>query len=312
MKKSRHSKMDPSFFTDIRVGDETINPLPSESEQSSTPEEEFYKKGKDSEIRWVNDDTLVLAGDKGESDIHIDLGGAKNIVKKLRDNYLEVKIKDLNGETKKKFTELHELLEVLRETSAYEHLHNMIIKEFKCKKNKSYQIGTVGAYFCGCHSENKFPGNKSCSLNCLLGMHPEGCNGYYPCEYTCLIYNGDETFSILHKSENHKQAYVFVNHNFLFVGFTPIEVKRLKTLGIDQVKIVQHSEGLSYQEVSSDFIKVDDLRVVMSVNKGINYTQPKSYAGYLLIIVIIVIIIALIFGGWWYYKRGGKFELFRY
>lgn len=305
MKRRRRSGIDPTYFQNIRVGNVEIV-------EEQDKEEIFYEKGKSTKVKIVDDDTMILLGGEGEENAEINIGGARKIVRELRDKYAEVPTKDLTKDMKKKFKKVHELLSMLRDTPAYEYLHKMVVEEFHCKNDHHYRIGTVGAYFCECQAHSDFPGNKSCSLGCLLGMHPEGgCDGYYPCEYTCLIYNGDETFGVLNIAKDVNQAYVFVNHTFHFMGFTLNEVKSLRNMGVKEVKVVKHSEGLSYQEVSVDFVPVDKLCLVRTSSNGTKSSE-LSYATILLIIIVIIVIIALIYGGWYYYKNGGRFEIFRY
>ncbi len=300
MKKIRRSAMDPSYFQEVGVGN---------VKYTSNEEESYYEKGKksDPDIRFEGD-TLIVVGKKGENDMHIDLGGARKIVQTLRNDYAATHIKELRGDIKKKFVELHDMIEVLFGTSAYKHVHEMILSEFHCNNDHRFAIGTVGAYFCECQSSSNFPGNKTCSLGCLLGLHPEGCEGTYPCEYTCIVYNGDETFSVLRRVTDVHQAYLFVNDKLHFSGLTAPEVKKLQNMGVEEVKVVKHSDGLSYQEVSSNFVRVDRLRVIRSASPQ----KRSSAASAVLVIVVIVIIIALIFGGWYYYKNGGRFEFLRY
>ena len=97
----------------------------------------------------------------------------------------------------------------------------------------------------------------------------------------------------------------------MFLGLTPKEIKGLKNLGVEEVKVVKHSEGLSYQEVSADFIPVENLRLVRSPSTSVEVSQT-SYAGILLVIVVIIVLIALIFGAWYYYKKGGRFGVLSY
>lgn len=307
--------MDPSYFQDIRVdGDHVHNKEENKHNESveldehnesveldNHGEEVFYEKGHNSKVE-CDGDTIIIYGTQGESDIHIDLAGAKKIVRKLKDKYDTTPIKDLPPSTKKKFEELHELLDAFENTPAYEHIYNMIHEEYKCVRDKHYDMGTVGAYFCECQNSTDFPGTKSCSLGCLLGMHPEGgCDGFYPCEYGCYIYNGDETFTCVNSVKTSEEGYIFVNDKYMFLGFTSREIKHLKGDNIKRVKIVKHSNGLKYQEISSDFVDVDNLRLVKSTSETykLSSTQNKNT---LMIIIIIVIIAILIFGLWCLYK----------
>lgn len=304
MTKSRRSLiLDSSYFRDIRVG--KVNNFFFDEEES------FYDKGhkKDSKVRFEGKDKIILSGKKGEADIEIDLGNARNITRKLRDHHATDYIKDLRGDIKEKFLSLHDLIEVLSNTPAYKYLHEMITSEFRCVDEHRYRIGTVGAYFCECQQPNDFPGNKSCSLGCLLGIHPEGgCKGYYPCEYTCIIYNGDQSLTVVHRVIGTKQAYLFVNDKFNFRGLTNAEITKLEGMGIEEVKVVKHSEGLSYQEVSSDFIPCHHLRLSSPASNGNggNGSFGYGYGNYgsaAAAILVILLLILLIGGGYYYYKH---------
>lgn len=307
MTKSRRSLiLDSSHFRDIRVG--------KASNFFFDEEETFYEKGrkKDPKVRFEGKDKIVLSGKKGEADIEIDLGNARKITRKLRDHHATDNISDLRGDVKEKFLSLHDLVEVLSNTPAYRYLHEMITSEFRCADEHRYRIGTVGAYFCECQQPSDFPGNQSCSLGCLLGLHPEGgCKGYYPCEYTCVIYNGDQSLTVVHRVMDTKQAYIFVNDKFNFYGLTNTEITKLESMGIEEVKVVKHSDGLSYQEISSDFIPCHNLRIAAAPVKRGNSNAKGDFAGHnnycgaaAAAVLIVLLLIILIGGGYYYYKRG--------
>lgn len=307
MTKSKRPSMDPSYFRKIRVGETHNFFYDSEKE-----EEVFYEKGKkkDSKVHFQGKDTLVIVGKEGETDMHIDMGSARRIVKNLHNHYATDYIKDLKDDVKKQFVTLHELIEAVSGTPAYEYLHEMITSEFRCADEHRFRIGTVGAYFCECQSSDDFPGNQSCSLGCLLGVHPEGgCKGYYPCEYTCVVYNGDETLNALHRVTDVDQAYLFVNDKFAFHGLTSSEVHQLQALGVNRVKVVKHSDGLSYQEVSADFIPVERLRLAHLYEPSTSVSHKKSSnSGVAVAVIVIVILLLLIFGGWYYYHNNDSFD----
>jgi len=304
-KNKRSIILDSSHFRDIRVG--------KSSNFFFDEEESFYEKGrkKDSKVRFEGKDKIVLSGKKGEADIEIDLGSARKITRKLRDHHATDNISDLRGDIKEKFLSLHDLIEVLANTPAYRYLHEMITSEFRCADEHRYRIGTVGAYFCECQQPSDFPGNQSCSLGCLLGLHPEGgCKGYYPCEYTCVIYNGDQILSTVHRVMDNKQAYIFVNDKFHFSGLTNAEIAKLESMGIEEVKVVKHSDGLSYQEVSSDFISCHRLRIALPASKRNAKSSGKTSRAYndhrvtiAGIVLVIILLIVLFGGGYYYYKH---------
>ena len=304
MTKSKRSVIwDSSHFRDIRVG--KVNNFFFDEEET------FYEKGhkKDSKVRFQGKDKIILSGKKGEADIEIDLGNARKITRKLRDHHATDYISDLRGDVKEKFLSLHDLIEVLSNTPAYSYLHEMITSEFHCAGEHRYRIGTIGAYFCECQQPSDFPGNQSCSLGCLLGLHPEGgCKGYYPCEYTCVIYNGDQSLNVVHRVMDTKQAYLFVNDKFTFRGLTRTEVTKLEGMGIEEVKVVKHSDGLSYQEVSSSFISCHRLLLAAnarSENSGgrVSGFGHSDHSGAAAIIIVILLLILLIGGGFYLYKQ---------
>ena len=299
MRKNERNGVDPSYFCELEAegGDVVEN-------------EEFYEKGKkrksdDGDIHMENDDVLVLPGERGESDMHVDMASARKIVKDLHENYANVAVKTLSGESKRQFLTLHEVIEALKGTEAHKYIHDMIISEFQCNHDHHFKIGTVGAYFCECKSDNTFPGNKSCSLGCLLGMENGGCKTEYPCEYTCISYNGDGGYSTLYEVEGVAKAYLFVNDKFTFEGIYPGEYKYFRKLGIEEVKIVKHSDGLSYQEITSDFVPVRNL--ILQGNSVNNVEEVESNAAVAIIVIVVLILLIAGFGGWYYYKKGKRF-----
>jgi hypothetical protein len=301
-RQNRSAISDPSFFSKITAG--TGKTLSKEED-----DELFFEKGKrnSGKLKFEGKDKIILVGEKGESDIHIDLGNARNIVRKLRDRHATDYINNLQGEVKEDFLSLHDLINVLHGTPAYKYIHDMIVSEFRCVEDNRYRIGTVGAFFCECQQPSDFPGNKSCSLGCLLGLKPKNtCKGYYPCQYTCLIYNGDGTFAILHRVTDVSQAYIFVNDQLSFRGLTFREVEKLEGLGISEVKIVKHSDGLSYQEVSSDFVPVRRLLVAGTSQKSNSNASIQSYGksngkSSLHIFVIILLFLLLLAAAYFIY-----------
>jgi len=296
--KNKRNEVDPSYF---------CTEDSQEIENNSEEKEEFYEKGGKvdlpiKEVHLTNEDILVLPGEKGESDVHVDIGSARKIVKDLHNNYAEYEIKNLSGESKKQFLTLHEVIEALRGTQAYEYIRDMIRSEFGCEQDHRFKMGTVGSYFCECKSENNFPGNRSCSLGCLLGLKSIGCDTDYPCEYTCISYNGDGNYSTIYKADGVKQAYLFVNDKFKFEGLYPGEYKYFSKIGVEEVKIVKHSDGLSYQEITSDFIPVRNL---ILKNSKIDVAEDPEEITVDITIIIILILILIIAGagGWYYYKK---------
>lgn len=97
MRNTRRNEVDSSYFCT-----EDIQEITNNFEEK----EEFYEKGGKEdlslkEVYLTEEDILVLPGEKGESDIHVDIGSARKIVKDLHDNYAEYNIKNLSGECKK-------------------------------------------------------------------------------------------------------------------------------------------------------------------------------------------------------------------
>lgn len=308
MDNRRRNGVDPSYFCVEDVESKDVNI------EDNNNQEEFYDKGvkklhTSNEVRMTDDDVLILPGEKGESDIHVDIGSARKIVRYLHDKYANSTVKSLSGEAKKQFLTLHEVIEALKGTDAQKYIRDMIISEFKCNHGHHFKIGTVGAYFCKCKGESSFPGNQSCSLGCLLGSDGMTCENDRPCEYTCISYNGDGVYSNLYEVKDVKQAYLFVNDKFKFEGIHPGEYKYFEKLGIEEIKIVKHSDGLSYQEITSDFVPVRNLILQNNLAAQTNGEVIEESSVTIAIIVIIVLIILFAgAGGWYYYKKGEGFS----
>lgn len=300
MSRKRRVGLDPSYFCADENDCEDCT-----KKVEHTVEEEFYEKGsQDSEPYMNNHDVLVIPGGKGESNIHVDIASARKIVRELHENWAHSAITSLSDEAKKQFLTLHEVIEALKDTDARKFIRDMIVEEFKCEENPHFKLGTVGAYFCECKGENNFPGNKSCSLSCLLGSVGMKCQNDYPCEYTCISYNGDGSYSTLYQVDSVKQAYLFVNDKFKFEGIQPGEFKYFAKLGVDEVKIVKHSEGLSYQEITSDFIPIRNL--IVNGTFSLEDNEAVIDDSNVTVAVIVVLILILLFagaGGWYYYGK---------
>jgi len=113
---------------------------------------------------------------------------------------------------------------------------------------------------------------------------------------------------VVHRVIGTKQAYLFVNDKFNFRGLTNAEITKLEGMGIEEVKVVKHSEGLSYQEVSSDFIPCHHLRLSSPASNGNggNGSFGYGYGNYgsaAAAILVILLLILLIGGGYYYYKH---------
>jgi hypothetical protein len=309
MPKTRRSLItDPSLFKDIKVSQSTAN-----TNSFFQQEEVFFDKGGDSGVVFENEDVILLRGSSGESDIRIDLANARKMIQDLRDNWATSLVKDLSGTAKENFLSLVELAQVLHQTPAYSYLHELITKEFGCDSERRYRINTVGAYFCECQQSTNFPGNNACSLGCLTGLQPEeGCRGFYPCDHACLVYNGHNSFTMLNGDMDRKQCYLFVSDQIDFQGLSSQEVQSIRDMGVESVKIVKHSEGLSYQEISSDFVNVERLShrpdPAPQVYTGhpsspCEKSHPRDNQGDLLLLVVLILIILLLCGGYYVYMR---------
>lgn len=324
MTSYRKSTVDPRFFSTINQGVHPIFDTERKTLHHHVPsakkEQRWYAKGtsknenkdqsknldtsKDSLIRYEDENTLVIIGQGGDDDININLKDTRGYVRQLRDNYATEYIHELEKKGKKSFEAVKNLVEALRETPAYEAIHDIIQDEFKCMEDSRYRLGTVGAYFCECGMSKDFPGNPNCSLGCLSGLNRN--IGDKLCEYNCLAYIGDGTLSLLQSVEGCKEAYLFVDESLEFRGLRDVEIDQLRSMNITHVKIVFHSEGSSYQTITN-FKEIHQLHIHRNTpNQGSKKKSGSSrdspaIAGLLILILLIIILIAL----WFWYKNKG-------
>lgn len=327
MYSKKRTPVDPTYF--CQIYDETAD----------YNEDEMYSKGKhhnqkekhqnysdDDEsqyIRYKGKNTLVIIGRNGDSDIHINLKDTREYVKELRDNYAEMMISQLEGRGKEAYEAVYNLVQALKKTPAYKPIYKIIQEEFQCVQDHHYKLGTIGAYFCECKNADDFPGNPNCSLGCLFGLNLCG-EKHPPCEYTCLVYIGDGTISLLQKVESSSdEAYLFVNENTKFIGLKDVEIDQLKLLKIGKVKVVQHKNGSDYKEITKDFIPIHKLHSPPSssgqsnaiVNRkkskitrfsDLAYINRHSNHGLTIVIVILIFILVLLIVGYVHAKYTGK------
>jgi hypothetical protein len=309
MRMKKRTLVNPSYFCPI---------IKEESETSM--DGEFYAKGgskhknHSKHVRYHGKDTLVILGKNGEDDAQINLRDTRKYIQELRDEYATELISELKGRGKEAFESIYQLVQALKDSPAYEAIHDIIQKEFKCVEEHRYKIGTVGSFFCECKNSHDFPGNPNCSLGCLFGLKECGESG--PCEHTCLSYLGDGSISLLQKVQGETSAYLFISSDLTFVGLRDVEIDQLKRLGITHVKIIRHTDGSDYKEVTTSFVPIHKLhtssvqrvqprRQSLVQNRYANallnsYNQRNHNPTYglgivLLVIIVIVAIIIVIF-----------------
>jgi hypothetical protein len=315
MSSVRKTPINPKYFSSIKQ-ETFVDPHRPAYEMDQ--QAEWYPKGKtihytskkkhvensDEKIRYQGKDALILVGQNNEADIRIDLKDARRYVQRLRDEYATERIYELDAEGKKAYESIKHLVEALHGTAAYQPLHDIIQEEFQCAEEHRYRLGTVGAYFCECGFTKDFPGNPNCSLGCLAGLNRN--LGDKPCGYTCLTYVGNGNLSLLQSVQGSKDAYLFVDDAFDFRGLRDVEINQLQSLGIQRVKIIRHSEGSSYHEMSH-FNDIHRLHIGYQKPASTSGTKTckgrsssSGYAAGLLLFLLILFVLVVL---WLWYKQ---------
>jgi hypothetical protein len=294
MSNHRRTEISSNLFRNLTT--ENGRPLKAfhDAQQIFTkgPNDEYQKK-KDNN----GNDVVILKGYGGSSDdVSINLNNIEATLNRLKENQAQP-IRNLKGDLDNDFKNIIQIIRILFSTAAYDYVHEIIVRVF-CDV-KTVTPGTIGAYFAGCLVRTNFPGNPGCSAVCAGAVPPEqGTKGFEFCEKYAIIYDSDGTLISLNDLEDKEEAYIYISNSINFEGFTSEEIKQLSNLGIKRVKLVRYSpDGLSYQEVSSNFIDVNSLPVKNNSNNN-NDTCSSNTGSTLLILLLPLLLLLLIFIGW--------------
>jgi hypothetical protein len=249
--------------------------------------------------------------EKGHKNIlKVDIGKFDELCKKFKEKK-DVKIKKLFGEDKENFDLMVNYVHLLYGTSHYSHLFEKVRKHFKGVT--SVKPGTVGGYFAGCLVNKKLGDmTPGCSLGCAGSMPlPKDEEGWSFCDKAVIMaergING-YVFSVVkpaESDEDYDPAYVFVESNTEFEGFSKSEKANLKAIGCKNVKLIGYSDDMSYSELYKDSRSVEDIKnrrdksdstgKVVSVSRSKESYENNDSNTALIVAIIVFVILLLIF-----------------
>ena len=210
--------------------------------------------GKDFEHIGGADDSYNINGEYGPFVMHRDALRRSLTELKSQSNVL---IRNLSAHHKKIFDDVVETTRVLNKSQA---LYDLVLADIRTVfcDIADMRPGTVGAFFCGCFSPDKFNGPMGCSPKCTASLTPtEGTPGYNNCDDGVFLYK-DGTFTALNEKRS-PHIYVYLSDPH-FVAFKPINIVQLKDAGVEYATLFYTHEDGSYKDVTNP-IPIDKLPV---------------------------------------------------
>ena len=216
------------------------------------------------------------------------------ILKEHKNEY----IKDLSGEVKNTWRDFTHLTRALKGSEAYNTFYEMVRGAFR--NVKDYPIpGTIYAYMTSCMVKGHSGENSGCNILCAEGLHPPEKENF-KCDNKVILAslnNHGYSFQVVQDAKSDK-GIVYINNlsnEKDFLGFTSAECKALQKLGVDDVFVrgISKTNGKNIN-VTDGFLKCEDVKSRISIEKNKNEFNPNSA----LIIVLIFVILVILFVGW--------------
>ena len=272
MSKKQGSSISSALFME--------DPVPTRDKKTLTKtKEEFFVKGEDSDILLVNNEG---------GPFQLNRNTLRETLKDLKVHHNK-QIKDLDSTNTQLFRNIVEVVRLLYGSQA---VYDVVLKDIHSVFSdvKSVAPGTVGAFFIGCFTDDKFSGPLGCSPKCASSLPPtEGTPGYSSCEDLVLVYSKGTFQSLNEKRTEH--CYIYIEDPE-FKEFTAENVKQLKESGINSVSLIfgkadgtygEFQEKLSLEKLPA---KAQDVQP--------KQTTGMSTAGVVFSILMIVLVVLLI------------------
>lgn len=248
---------------------------------------------------------IVLNGTNDSFQLHRDT---------LRESLHELKrdaqtpVRQLNPQQTASFNSIVEALRLLYASQA---LYDLVLLDIRNIFGDVTNVkpGTVGAFFVGCFTDDKFPGPLGCSPKCASSLRPtEGTPGYNTCDDLVLIYSQQHFSSLNNKQSKH--VYIYVD-DVNFNGFTKDNIVQLKDAGIENASLIFGNSDGSYREVTSA-VPINNLPTSSNTNgnnngngggsnEPVDQNNVNTAVVFGIIIFIIVILLLVVL-----YQNSGK------
>jgi len=284
MTTTRGSITNSKLFTSLPLSKE-----PKEPNSQKNTKKYILKGHNDSsyEHKGGDDDIFIIKGPNGSFKLY-----RKSLVETLHDLHKQahISVKVLSASHTESFRSIVDAMKLLYGTTA---LYEVVLKDIEVifADIKNPKPGTVGAYFVGCFSDDKFSGPPGCSPRCTSSLPPAiGTHGYSECDDMVLIYT-DNNFNTLNDKHT-EHAYIYVGE-YEFIGFTYENVTHLKEAGIKSATLIYGNPDGSYREVTKP-IEVDKLPIRRIDNTPETTTSQSGTATGVILLIIIILILILV------------------
>jgi hypothetical protein len=240
-----------------------------------------------------NSDMFLLNSDNGN--FQIDRGALKQNLRELK-SQAHVLVHKLSPTYNESLKSVQESIRILHSNSAMYEVVLADIREIFGDVAHIVRPGTVGAFFVGCATKDKFEGPLGCNPKCAAALEPADHN-FAPCSHTVLLYE-DGTFVALNNNKS-TLAYISVDHKFK--GFTKANIDQLRKVGIERVILIYGGANAEFKKVNKA-VCIEELPIRDCHDNGGDSNGSSSGAAVLFVILLIIIIIALLVV---LYRNGG-------
>jgi hypothetical protein len=164
-----------------------------------------------------------------------------------------VQISNLKQDLMQDFTSVSHHIFEMAGTDGYNLLFHEIQQRFANTSSNAAPIrpGTVEGYFMGCFVPSNFKYGDNCSLSCLTGAPGFHDSGIPTCKRNVYLapFDGKYNFTKINQGvENIDSALIYYKPPF--EGFTPDEIHKLQSEGIDQVILSYFDNSKSDYHIS--------------------------------------------------------------
>jgi len=263
-------------------------------------EQKFYTKGdnheaKKFEIDNGNDDIIIIK--RKDDSLQLHRTALRETLSELK-KVTTVAVSNLDPEKSQLLQSIIEVTKALYNTPK---LYDLVLKDIATIFHDVKEVvpGTVGAFFVGCFTDDKFPGPQGCNPKCVASVPPtEGTLGFKHCDELVIIYN-DGKFGALNEKKSDK-AYIYISDEN-FSGFNADNIKQLKESGVQSASLIFGTANGAYREVTGN-LSLDQLPIQINTTSD-TQSSSSNAVGIVVFIIIIAIIIALLVYLFYYLPR---------
>ena len=236
-------------------------------------------------VKSSDNDMFIVNSENSKFEVH--RGALKQNLKELR-TQAHIPVHKLTPTYAEAFNSVQESIRILNNNPAMYEMALVDVREVFGDVAHVVRPGTVGAFFIGCATKDKFDGPLGCNPKCASSLTPNDPN-FIGCHNMVLLYSDDDFVGLNHNKST--TAYIFVDHKFK--GFTRNNITQLKDIGVEKVILVHGGANAEYKKVDKP-VGVDQLPIRDCNNNDNDDSSSGSGAGVLFVILLIIVIIALL------------------